>query len=154
MHRGLGREAKGGVIWSHERPKFPNYPSPVVYNLFGKDQMLMSGCDLVTSLNPLTGNVLWEIEGSTTECVVTMVTDGERAFTGGGYPRNHTVAVRADGSGKIAWQNSMRIYVPSMIVKNGHLYATWILDSQSAGNPPRARNCGRNDSVEISSPHR
>ena len=120
---GLDRET-GGVIWRHERPKFPNYPSPVVYNLFGKDQMLMSGCDLVTSLNPLTGKVLWEIEGSTTECVVTMVTDGERAFTGGGYPRNHTVAVRADGSGKIAWQNSMRIYVPSMIVKNGHLYAT------------------------------
>lgn len=120
---GLDRK-KGSVIWKNDRPKLPNYPSPVVYKLLGKDQLLMSGCDLVTSLDPLTGKTHWEIEGSTTECVVTMVTDGKRVFTGGGYPRNHTVAITADGSGKVAWQNSTRIYVPSMIAKDGHLYAT------------------------------
>lgn len=120
---GLDRET-GSIIWKHERPKIPNYPSPVVYNIGGKDQMLMSGCNLVTSLDPLTGKVHWEIADSTEECVVTMVTDGRRVFTGGGYPRNHTVAIEADGSGKVAWQNKTRIYVPSMIVKDGHLYAT------------------------------
>ena len=36
--------------------------------------------------------------------------------------RNHTVAVLADGSGKVAWQNAARIYVPSPIAKDGHLY--------------------------------
>ena len=71
----------------------------------------------------LTGKKLWEIPGSTEECVVTMVTDGERVFAGGGYPKNHTVAVLADGSGKVAWQNTARVYVPSMIAKAGHLYA-------------------------------
>jgi len=55
------------------------------------------------------------------------VTDGTRIFASGGYPRNHTVAVLADGSGKIAWQNNARVYVPSMIQKGGHLYA--VMDS-------------------------
>jgi len=85
--------------------------------------MVMAGCNLLTSLDPLTGKKLWEVAGSTEECVVTMVTDGQRVFAGGGYPKNHTVAVLADGSGKVAWQNTARVYVPSMLAKAGHLYA-------------------------------
>ena len=54
---------------------------------------------------------------------MTAVTDGTRIFASGGYPRNHTVALMADGSGNIAWQNNVRVYVPSMIQKGGHLYA-------------------------------
>lgn len=120
---GLDRET-GSIIWKNDRPKLPNYPSPVVYNVNGHDQLFMSGCDLVSSLDPLTGKTLWEIKESTTECVVTIVTDGKRVFTGGGYPRNHTVAIEADGSGKVAWHNTTRVYVPSMIAKDGHLFAT------------------------------
>ena len=83
--------------------------------------MVLAGCDLISSFDPLTGKKLWEIKGATEECVVTAVTDGERVFTSGGWPRNHTVAVRGDGSGEIAWQNNTRVYVPSMIAKAGHL---------------------------------
>ncbi len=120
---GLDRET-GSIIWSNQRPKMPNYVSPVVYHVAGRDQLFMSGCEMISSFDPLTGRTLWEIPGSTTECVVTMVTDGERVFTGGGYPKNHTVAILADGSGKEAWQNTTRIYVPSMIAHQGHVYAT------------------------------
>ena len=120
---GLDRKT-GEIVWKVDRPKLPNYPSPVVYRVEGRDQLFLSGCDRVTSLDPMTGGQLWEIEESTTECVVTMVTDGARVFTGGGYPRNHTVAVMADGSGRVAWHNTTRVYVPSMLVKDGHLFAT------------------------------
>jgi outer membrane protein assembly factor BamB len=41
----------------------------------------------------------------------------------GGYPRNHVQAINADGSGKTAWENGSRVYVPSMVVHEGHLYA-------------------------------
>ena len=58
------------------------------------------------------------------------MTDGSRIFIGGGYPKNHTMAIEADGSGKIAWENTTRTYVPSMLVKNGHLYA--VLDAGRA----------------------
>jgi outer membrane protein assembly factor BamB len=113
----------GEVAWSHKRPKTPNYPSPVIHHLFGKDQLIMTGCDLVTSLNPYTGKVIWETEGATTECVTTTPTDGKHIYSTGGYPKNHVAAYLADGSGKVAWENNIRVYVPSMVVKEGHLYA-------------------------------
>jgi outer membrane protein assembly factor BamB len=127
-HRGGGVVAgldkkTGRVVWSESRPKLPNYTTPSILQAGGRTQMVMAGCNLITSLDPATGKKLWEVNGSTEECVTTAVTDGERVFTGGGYPRNHTVAIVADGSGKIAWQNTARVYVPSMIVKAGHLYA-------------------------------
>jgi outer membrane protein assembly factor BamB len=113
----------GRMVWSEPRPKLPNYTTPAILEAGGRTQMVVAGCNLISSLDPLTGKKLWEVNGSTEECVVTAVTDGVRIFASGGYPRNHTVALQADGSGKIAWQNNTRVYVPSMLVKSGHLYA-------------------------------
>ena len=52
------------------------------------------------------------------------MTDGERIFSSGGYPTNHVAAIAADGSGEVVWEVNDRVYVPSMLVKDGHLYAT------------------------------
>jgi len=118
MHR-----ASGEIVWKRERPQKPNYSSPVVFNVGGKDQLFLTGCDLVSSFDPLTGETLWEIEGATTECVTTTVTDGARIFTSGGYPKNHVSAVTADGSAKLVWENTTRSYVPSLLTRDGYLYA-------------------------------
>lgn len=123
---GLDR-ATGNVVWRVARPAVPNYTSPLVFKIGGRDQLVLTGCDLVTSLDPLTGKTLWEIEGATTECVTSTVTDGERVFTSGGYPKNHMSAVLADGSGKVVWENKTRVYVPSLIAKDGYLYG--VLDA-------------------------
>jgi outer membrane protein assembly factor BamB len=134
-HRGGGAVAAldartGEIKWQHERPKIANYASPAVIKAGGKTQVVVAGCNLVSSYDPESGKKLWEIEGSTEETVVTAVTDGSRIFVGGGYPKNHTVAIEADGSGRIAWQNGNRQYVPSMLVRDGHLYA--VLDAGQA----------------------
>jgi len=119
----VGLERAGGkIVWSRKRPKTPNYASPIVITIDGKDQLILTGCDLVTSLDPLTGKENWELKGSTTECVTSTVTDGKHVFTSGGYPRNHVAAVKADGSG-VAWENKTRVYVPSMLIRDGHLFA-------------------------------
>lgn len=127
-HRGGGVVAgldrlTGDTVWSQPRPKLPNYTTPAILQAAGRTQMVLAGCNLVTSFDPLTGRKLWEVSESTEECVITAVTDGTRVFVSGGYPKNHTVAIEADGSGKVAWQNTARVYVPSMIQKEGHLYA-------------------------------
>jgi outer membrane protein assembly factor BamB len=31
-------------------------------------------------------------------------------------------AVRADGSGKLAWENNVRVYVPSLLIQDGYLF--------------------------------
>ncbi|WP_010581800.1 outer membrane protein assembly factor BamB family protein [Schlesneria paludicola] len=113
----------GKIVWKQERPKLPNYTSPIILSVAGREQLIFSGCKLVTSFEPLTGKKLWEIEGSTEECVTSTVTDGQLIYTSGGYPKNHLAAVLADGSGKIVWENGSRVYVPSLLLKDGYLYA-------------------------------
>ena len=134
-HKGGGTVAgldhdTGKIMWSVSRPKIANYTTPAIIRANGRDQMLLSGCNLISSFDPTTGKILWEVNGSTEECVVTMVTDGERVFASGGYPKNHTVALLADGSGKLAWENNSRVYVPSMIARDGYLFA--VLDAGMA----------------------
>jgi outer membrane protein assembly factor BamB len=127
-HKGGGTIAAferelGDVVWQHSRPKIPNYVSPVVLKAAGREQLIFVGCNLASSYDPLSGRKLWEIDGATEECVITTVTDGKHIYTSGGYPRNHMAAVVADGSGKIAWENTVRVYVPSFLEKDGYLYA-------------------------------
>lgn len=119
---GLDRNS-GKILWEQIRPMIANYASPAVINAAGRTQVVLAGCNLVASFDPFTGKKLWEFEGSTEETVVTAATDGQRVFVSGGYPKNHVLAMEADGSGKIAWQHSARVYVPSMIVKAGYVYA-------------------------------
>jgi hypothetical protein len=123
---GLDRES-GKVVWKHERPKLPNYTSPIILNVAGRVQLLLIGCDLVSSFDPLSGKKLWEVPGATTECVTSTVTDGKLIFTSGGYPKNHLAAVKADGSGQVVWESKSRVYVPSLLLRDGYLYA--VLDA-------------------------
>jgi outer membrane protein assembly factor BamB len=113
----------GSIAWKKERPTKANYASAIVHRIGGKEQLFMQGCDLVTAYDPKTGDKLWEIDAATTECVTTIVTDGQRIFVSGGYPRNHVQAITATGKPETAWENGARVYVPSMIVKDGYLYA-------------------------------
>ena len=120
-------QATGDVVWKHSRPKIANYTSPMILEIQGQRQVVLSGCKLVTSYEPLTGKLLWEIPGSTEECVTSTVTDGQQIYITGGYPKNHVAAVKADGSGQVVWENGSRVYVPSLLLFQGFLYAT--LDS-------------------------
>jgi len=131
-HKDKGRvaaldPASGEILWERERPPAPNYSSPVIWNLFGRDQLILTGCDKVAALDPTSGDTIWEREGATTECVTTTVTDGARVYSSGGYPRNHVAAYRADGSGTLDWENGERVYVPSLLVSRGCLIG--ILDA-------------------------
>jgi len=119
---GLNRKT-GAVEWKADRAREPNYPSPIILKAAGKVQLFLTGTNKVTSYDPLTGKVNWEIDGATTECVTSTVTDGKHIYSSGGYPTNHVAAIAADGSGKTVWKNGSRVYVPSMLIHEGHLYA-------------------------------
>jgi hypothetical protein len=113
----------GDVVWTKKRPELPNYASPVILKIAGHDQLLFTGCNVISSFEPLTGTVNWEVEGATTECVTSTVTDGRVVVTSGGYPSKHVSVVRADGTGEVLWNNNTQVYVPSMLIRNGYLYA-------------------------------
>ena len=117
----LDRET-GEEIWRTGRPQIPNYVSPVIYNINGEDQIFMAGCNLIASYDPMSGKVNWQKEGTTEEVVGNVATDGNLIFSSGGYPKRETWCWKADGSGDLIWKNTVRTYVPSMLVLNAHLF--------------------------------
>ncbi len=119
--------ATGDLVWRRERPATPNYPTPTLVHAGGRDQLIMVGCDQVVSYDPSTGQTLWETQGATTECVTSTLTDGMHVFTSGGYPKNHMSAIRANGQPETVWENKTRVYVPSLLIRDGYLYG--VLDA-------------------------
>ena len=128
-HHGGGRlaafnRADGKQVWQVERPKMPNYASPVVYTLAGKDQLILPGCDMIAGYHPRSGRLLWSSPGiSTVETIGTAVADGNRVYASGGYPKSETACVKADGSGELVWRNSTKVYAPSLLANRGYLYS-------------------------------
>ena len=122
--------ATGELVWTVKRRELPNYASPIILNIDGKDQLVISGHDVVTSIDPLSGELNWEVEGATTECVTSVVTDGKRIVTSGGYPSKHISVIRADGSGEVIWRNNTEVYVPSLLAHDGYIYG--VTDSGNA----------------------
>ena len=113
----------GQVAWSQNRPQKLNWSSPIVGNVAGKDQLFISGCDMIASYDPATGRPLWSQPCLTMATCGTVVWDNDTVYASGGYPKRQTVAVKADGSGNIPWSNGTKCYEQSMLLHDGHLYA-------------------------------
>lgn len=112
----------GKEVWKTPRPNNITFSSPVVGKVAGRDQLLISGAEKVASYNPADGKLLWETPGTTFATCGTMVWEGDLVFASGGYPKAETLAVRADGSGRVLWRNNQKCYEQSMIVVDGHVY--------------------------------
>jgi len=122
----LHRET-GEIVWRVQRSGKISMSSPLVAQVAGRDQLLMSGCDQIVSYDPNTGDVLWQCDSASETTSGTMVAAGDLVFASGGYPGSETICVRADGSGDVGrthvvWRNSEKFYVPSLVVHEGLLY--------------------------------
>ena len=114
----------GQIVWKVRRPGKISFSSPIVANIAGRDQLLLSGGEMVAAYDPSNGRILWQAGGATTMATCgTMVWDGDLVFASGGYPESETVCVKADGSGKIMWSNRTKCYEQSMLAKDGYVYA-------------------------------
>lgn len=119
------RASDGKPAWRAPRPNLLSNSSPILVNLAGKSQLLISGNHQVAAYDPDSGEQMWTVKAPWQATCGTMVWDPQHniAFASGGYPANHTVAVRADGSEQAVWQNDTKCYEQSMLVKDGYLYA-------------------------------
>jgi outer membrane protein assembly factor BamB len=114
--------ATGNQIWKIPRPKTITFSSPVVAHLGGRDQLLISGADSVASYDPNNGETLWSTAAGTAATCGTMVWDGDLVFASGGFPKSVTCAVRADGLGKVVWDNGEKLYEQSLLAYGGYVY--------------------------------
>jgi outer membrane protein assembly factor BamB len=123
LDRQSGRER-----WRTRREnKTRSYVTPIIREIDGRTQMILSGSLCVASYDPRNGKRHWIVDGPTEQFVASMVYDGKYVFATGGYPERHTLAIRPGGRGNvtdthIAWRTTRgAAYVPSPIISGRYL---------------------------------
>ena len=123
LDRQFGRER-----WRIRREnKTRSYVTPIIREIDGITQMILSGSLCVASYDPRNGKRHWIVDGPTEQFVASMVYDGNYVFATGGYPERHTLAIRPGGKGNvtdthIAWRTTRgAAYVPSPIISGRYL---------------------------------
>ncbi|MBI1371389.1 MAG: PQQ-binding-like beta-propeller repeat protein [Phycisphaera sp.] len=115
--------ATGKTVWKTDRPnKTRSYCTPIIRNIAGRNQMMLSGSKCVASFDPDTGRQWWIIDGPTEQYVASLVWNGDLVFLTCGFPEQHVMGIRADGEGNVtrthvAWHHKTNdaAYVPSPI---------------------------------------
>lgn len=122
--------ADGRELWRIERPnKTRSYCVPLIRELAGQTQMVLSGTKCVTSYDPRDGRLHWIMDGPTEQFVASIVhsTRTGLLYMTGGFPEHHLLAIKPDGSGNvtdthIVWRTNKGVaYVPSPIIEGDHL---------------------------------
>ena len=128
----------GRTVWRTPREhKTRSYCTPIIRDVAGKTQMVMSGSKCIVSLDPLTGKQIWKIEGPTEQFVASMVFDGNKFYMSAGFPTHHVMGIRPDGTADVtathvAWHSTeAKCYVPSPVVTGKYLF---VADDRGTAN--------------------
>lgn len=128
-------KATGKTLWKVPRAnKTRSYCAPLIRQLSGRTQMILSGDRSVASYDPDTGKQHWYFKGPTEQYVASLVYNekADLLFMTAGFPQHHLLGLRHNGSGhlgdiyhlpeishpQVAWHHtkaSMVSYVPSPI---------------------------------------
>jgi outer membrane protein assembly factor BamB len=121
----------GKELWRIDRPnKTRSYTVPLIREIDGRMQMILTGSKCTASYDPNDGKLHWIMDGPTEQFVASPVYS-ERAnlvLITSGYPEYHTLAIKADGNGKvgdekIAWRTKRgAVYVPSPIIDGDYFF--------------------------------
>lgn len=123
-------QADGRELWRIDRPnKTRSYCVPLIRDIGGRMQMVLSGTMCVTSYDPRTGKLLWIIDGPTEQFVASLVFSDQTGllYMTGGFPEHHLLAIQPDGNGNVTgshvvWRTNKGVaYVPSPIIEGGRL---------------------------------
>lgn len=121
----------GKMVWRTARKttgKNGSYATPIVAQVAGRPQLILTGMGEVTSYDPQTGKLIWSCEGPSEVTGCTVACSDKLVFATGGFPEKEILAIRADGTGDvtqthIVWRSGKGVaYVPSPLYHDGYLY--------------------------------
>lgn len=131
----------GRELWRIERPnRTRSYVAPLLREIDGRMQMVLSGSKCIASYDPETGETLWTMDGPTDQFVASMVYGAKTNlfYMTGGFPDHHVMGIKPDGRGNVtkthlAWHynppSAVGVsYVPSPIVEGD-----WLLLNDDRG---------------------
>lgn len=123
-------QATGEERWRTKRPhNIRSYTPPLVFDMAGKKQLVLSGSLSVASYEPDTGKPIWIVDKVPTEQYVSsLVYANNLLFLTYGFPKKGYMAIKPDGQGDVT--NSHVVYnferqggyVPSPIAHGGYFY--------------------------------
>lgn len=117
--------ADGRMIWKTARENHTrSYCAPLIREMAGRQQMVLSGDKSVASYDPDEGERRWVIDGPTEQFVASPVYSEKTGlvYITGGFPAHHILAIRPNGTGNvtgthIVWRTTKgAAYVPSPII--------------------------------------
>src|SRR6266536_5772772 len=117
--------AEGKTLWKTPRQnRTRSYCVPLIRELAGRTQMVLSGDKCVASYDPSNGKQHWIIDGPTEQFVASPVYSARTGllYITGGFPDHHILAIQPDGRGNvtqthIVWRTNKGVaYVPSPII--------------------------------------
>jgi outer membrane protein assembly factor BamB len=119
----------GDEKWRIDRPnKLRSYCPPVIAEVDGEPQMVLSGSKCVASYDPETGRQNWIVNGPTEQFVSSVVFHRGLVFLTAGYPERWVMAIDPTGTGNVTkthvhWsKRNDGGYVPSPVAHDGHFY--------------------------------
>ena len=126
----------GKTVWKRLRVNHTrSYCPPIIREIGGRTQMVLSGSLCVASYDPHDGSRHWIIDGPTEQYVASMVCNDKLFFITAGYPEFHILAIRPDGHGNVTdthvvWRTTKGCsYVPSPIVADDGKYFLIVSDT-------------------------
>jgi outer membrane protein assembly factor BamB len=133
-------KSTGKEKWRTPRPnRTRSYCTPIIRDLAGREQLVLSGSKCVASYDPDTGQQLWLVDGPTEQFVASLVVTDGIVFVTGGFPTYHLMGINPDGAGnvtnsRVLWHDHKGAsYVPSpiaagdwfFVVSDGGVASCW-----------------------------
>lgn len=121
----------GQTLWKTAREnKTRSYCTPIVREIDGRTQLILSGSKCVASYDPRNGSRHWILDGPTEQFVASPVMNLGLIFITGGFPDKHILAIDPRGTGKITsdshvkWRhlNKGVSYVPSPVASGRYFF--------------------------------
>jgi outer membrane protein assembly factor BamB len=113
----------GEQVWKIPREnQTRSYVTPIIRDIDGRTQMVLSGSKMVTSYNPRSGEKYWHMRGPTEQFVASLVENDKYLFLTAGFPDYHILCIDPRGSGDvtdthIVWRTQKACsYVPSPVI--------------------------------------
>jgi hypothetical protein len=122
-------KATGEERWRADRPnRTRSYCTPLVIDVDGKKQLVLSGSKSVAAYDPETGKRIWMMDGPTEQFVASLAYADGVLFVTGGFPQLHMLGVDPRGRGNVTrthirWRTHKGVsYVPSPVAHDGHFF--------------------------------
>lgn len=125
---GLDKQT-GKMVWQAEGDFGMAYSTPNILKRGGVDDLVIAIPRELWGMNPDTGKLRWYASHGLTGNVSPSLIPGggDTVYVFGGFPATRSTAIKLGGKGDlgpgaILWDSSSSSYVPTPILKDGHLY--------------------------------